>query len=169
MTDHRPDRPELPRIEVPAEIAEAAQMPDDLDANVFGPYAVPDTARRRRSGLVYLVAAVITAVGISLGLPSGMWVIVAGFLAVAGYHLAAGLHLVVRESQALETANRETAFPVGHASAAVGFVGWRAKPVWNVLVFSADEPPSERGLVRVDGVSGVVVGQYVERIPPEEL
>lgn len=144
-------------------------MPDDLDANVFGPYAVPDTSRRRRAGLVYVAAAVITAVGIALGLPTGMWTIVAGFLLIAAYHLVAGRHLAVRESQALEIANRETAFPVGHASAAVGFVGWRAKPVWNVLVFSADEPPSERGLVRVDGIDGAVVGQYVEPIPPEEL
>ena len=169
MTDHRPERPDLPRIEVPAEIAEAAQMPDDLDANVFGPYAVPDTSRRRRAGLVYVGAAVITALGIAAGLPSGMWAIVIGFLVLAGYHLVAGQHLAVRESQALETANLETEFPVGHASAAVGFVGWRAKPVWNVLVFAADEPPSERGLVRVDGVSGDVVGQYVEEIPPEAL
>lgn len=169
MTDRRPERPELPRIEVPSEVADAAQMPDDLDANVFGPYAVPDTSRRRRAGLVYLVAAVITVIGIALGLPTGMWVIVAGFLAIAAYHLAAGWHLAVREGQALETANQETTFPVGHASAAVGFVGWRAKPVWNVLVFSADEPPTERGLVRVNGIDGAVVGQYVEPIPPEEL
>jgi hypothetical protein len=144
-------------------------MPDDLDANVFGPYAVPDTARRRRAGLVYVGAAIITALGIAAGLPRGMWLIVAAFLIIAAYHLAAGWRLEVREGPALEAANRETSFPVGHASAAVGFVGWRARPVWNVLVFSADEPPSERGLVRVDGVGGEVVGQYVEPIPPEEL
>ena len=169
MTDQRPERPELPRIEVPSDVAAAAEMPDDLDANVFGPYAVPDTSRRRRAGLVYLVAAIIIASGIALGLPTEMWTIVAGLLLIAAYHLAAGRHLAVRESQALETANRETSFPVGHASAAVGFVGWRADPVWNVLVFSADEPPSERGLVRVDGIDGEVVGHYVEPIPPEEL
>lgn len=169
MTEHRPERPELPKIEVPAEVAEAAQMPEDLDANVFGPYAVPDTVRRRRAGMVYVIGAAITAAGIALGLPTGMWAMALGLLAIAGYHLAAAWHLEVREGAALETANRETSFPVGHASAAVGFVGWRAKPVWNVLVFSADEPPSERGLVRIDGVDGTVVGRYVEPIPPEEI
>ena len=56
MTDRFP---ELPRIEVPADVADAAQMPDDLDANVFGPYTVPDTARRRRSGIVYAAAAAV--------------------------------------------------------------------------------------------------------------
>ena len=144
-------------------------MPEDLDANVFGPYAVPDTQRRRRAGVVYVIGAAVVAIGIALGLPSGMWVMAVGMLLIAGYHVAAAWHLEVRESAALETANRETTFAVGHASAAVGFEGWRAKPVWNVLVFSADEPPSERGLVRIDGIDGDVVGQYVEPIPPEEL
>jgi hypothetical protein len=65
----------------------------------------------------------------------------------------------------LEVANRAVAFPVGHASASLGFTGWRARPVWNVLVFSADEPPSERGLVRIDGIDGHVVDSYVEEIP----
>ena len=62
-------RPELPSIEVAADVAAAAGMPDDLDANVLGPYEVPDPARRRRAGIVYLAAAALTAVGIALGLP----------------------------------------------------------------------------------------------------
>jgi hypothetical protein len=37
--------------------------------------------------------------------------------------------------------------------------------VWNVLVFSADEPPSRRGLVRIDAVDGHVVESYVEDSP----
>jgi hypothetical protein len=53
---------------------------------------------------------------------------------------------------------------VGHASAAVGFDGWRARPIWNVLVFSADDPPTERGLIRVDAVDGTVVETYVEAV-----
>jgi hypothetical protein len=36
--------------------------------------------------------------------------------------------------------------------------------VWNVLVFSADDPPSQRGLVRVDAVDGRVVETYTEPI-----
>jgi hypothetical protein len=36
--------------------------------------------------------------------------------------------------------------------------------VWNVLVFSADDPPTKRGLVRVDALSGEVVETYTEAI-----
>jgi hypothetical protein len=161
------DRPELPRIEVPADVAEAAGMPEDLDANVVGPYAVPDTARRRRAGIVYVVAAVVVALGIGSDLPAGMWLTVAGFVVIALYHMAAGTRLQVREHRALDIANRATEFPVGHASAALGFDGFLARPVWNVLVFSADDPPSTRGLIRVSGSDGSIVEHYVEAVPPE--
>jgi hypothetical protein len=161
------DRPELPRIEVPADVAEAAGMPGDLDANVVGPYAVPDTARRRRAGLVYVVAAILVALGIMAGLPPGMWLTVAGFAAIALYHMAAGTRLEVREHRALDIANQATEFPVGHASAALGFDGFLARPVWNVLVFSTDDPPSMRGLVRVSGSDGSIVEHYAEAVPAE--
>ena len=165
MTDRLP---ELPRIEVDAGVAEAAQMPDDLDANVFGPYSVPDPARRKRAGVVYLVGAGIIGFGIALVLPGGMWLMVAALVFAAAFHWLGAWHLEVREGDALTAANRATEFAVGHASAQLGFEGWRARPVWNVLVFSADDPPSTRGLVRVDGRSGDVIDQYAEPIPTGE-
>lgn len=165
MTDRRP---ELPSIEVPADVAAAAGMPDDLDANVLGPYDVPDPARRRRAGAVYFVAAAATAVGIALGLPTGMWIVVGMFVAIGIYHFVAGHHLAVKDHEALTIANKATEFPVGHASAVLGFDGITARPIWNVLVFSADEPPSQRGLVRVDGRSGAIVETYTEPVPPAE-
>lgn len=157
------------RIEIPGEVADAAGMPEDLDASALDPYAVPDPLRRRRAGNVYFVAAVIIAVTIWLGLPAGMWLMVAGLALIGVYHYLGGWHLVVREGRALEVSNRAIGFPVGHASANLGFYGWRARPIWNVLVFSADEPPTRRGLVRVDGMSGEVVEQYDEAIPPGEF
>lgn len=165
MTDRRP---ELPSIEVPAEVAAAAGMPEDLDANVLGPYEIPDPVRRRRAGVVYLVAATATAGGIALGLPVGMWMIVGLFILIAVYHLLAGQHLAVKDTQALNQANAAMDFPVGHASAVLGFDGVLARPTWNVLVFSADEPPTERGLVRIDGRSGEVIETYTEAVPPAE-
>ena len=90
-------------------------------------------------------------------------------VAIAGIHALAGWDLKVADGQALETANRAVEFCVGHASATVGFTGWLARPVWNVLVFSADEPPTQRGLVRVDGITGDVIETYAEAIPEGEV
>ncbi|MGD2052122.1 MAG: PepSY domain-containing protein [Acidimicrobiia bacterium] len=158
------ERPSMPQIPVPADVAAAAAMPSDLDAGNLADYTVPDPARRHRAAAVYWIAAAVTAGGILAGLPRPMWIAAAGFVAIAGYHHLAGWHLAVREEAALEAANRAAAFPIGHASATVGFDGWRARPVWNVLVFSADEPPTSRGLVRVDATTGDVIGTYVEEI-----
>ena len=153
------------RIEIPREVADAADMPDDLQSIVLEPYAVPNTRRRRRAGGVYLAAAAMTALAIILGLPGGMWLMVLAFLAIALYHRLGGWDLAVMDGEALEIANREAEFPAGHASAALNFGGWRARPIWNVLMFSADDPPTERGLVRVDGLTGEVVGSYTEPVP----
>ena len=125
---------------------------------------IPSTTRRRNAAWVYLGAAVLAAVAPLAGLPSGMWIIAVILAVAAAWHLVAAWRITVLDPEALETANRETDFAVGHASAAVGFDGWRARPVWNVLVFSADDPPTKRGLVRVDAVDGTVVGSYVEDI-----
>lgn len=156
-------------IEVPAEVADAAAMPDDLNANVFGPYSVPDPQRRRRAAAVYVAGAGVVAAGIMLGLPSGMWLTVGALVVIAVVNWQAGWPLDVREGEALDAANRAIGFPVGHASANLGFQGVRAKPIWNVLVFSADEPPTQRGLVRVDAISGDVVELYAEEVPHGEL
>ncbi|HSF86813.1 MAG TPA: hypothetical protein VLG28_14310 [Acidimicrobiia bacterium] len=167
MTDERTGR----GIEIPAEVAEAAGLPDDLNAGALDlyPYAVPDPARRRQAAVVYLAAAVVTAALIFAGLPAGMWLIVGVLVALAAWHMAAGWHLEIREWKALEIANRAIGFPVGHASASLGFYGWRSRPIWNILVFSADDPPGERGLVRIDGITGSVVEQYAEPVPEGEL
>jgi hypothetical protein len=163
--NEEPDQPDRKAIYVPDDVAEAAGVPDDLDSEVVGPYAVPDTARRRRAGVVYFIAAAITALLMVTGLPSLMWATAVGALVVVGgYHFVAGWRLRIREGKALEIANREVGFAVGHASASLGFTGWRARPVWNVLVFSADEPPSQRGLVRVDALTARVVDSYTESV-----
>ena len=64
-------------------------------------------------------------------------------------------------------ATRAVGFPVGHASAQLGWRGLRSRPTWRILVYSADEPPSKRGLVLVDGVDGVVLEHFVEDNPED--
>ncbi len=154
-------------LRVSREVADAAAIPEDLDADLIDPdYWIPNTHRRRRAGVVWIAGAVLTAgIVAGAGLPLLMYAMAAFMVLIGAYHLAAGWNVTFSEDRALELANREVDFAVGHASAVMNFEGWLAKPVWNVLVFSADDPPTERGLIRVDALSGAVVDHYVEAIP----
>jgi hypothetical protein len=150
------------------------ELPTELDASGFvGPYLFPDNNRRRISAAIY---AVVGAICITLwvtradgGVLVNQGLLVAGAImtAAAAYHLRAGYPLVVRDLAALTAATREVGFAVGHASAQLGWRGVRSRPTWRILLYSADEPPSQRGLVLVDGVDGVVVAHFVEDNPED--
>jgi hypothetical protein len=64
-------------------------------------------------------------------------------------------------------ATKTVGFPVGHASAQMGWRGLRSKPTWRILVYSSEEPPTKRGLVLVDGVNGEVLEHFVEDNPED--
>jgi len=150
------------------------ELPADLDVTGYvGPYQFPDNNRRRIPGALYLVVA---AGCLALWLTSGddavlvndgfLWVGIA-LAAIGLYHFVAGWSLKVRETDALAVAARTVGFAVGHASAQLGWRGLRSRPTWRILLYSAEEPPTKRGLVLVDGIDGEVVGHFVEDNPED--
>ena len=150
------------------------ELPEDLDASAWvGPYRFPDNKRRRIPGALYAVSGA-ALVGLWAAAGDGAVLVNRGtlgaglfLLAVGAYGIAAGYPLAVDETHALAAAGREVGFPVGHASAQLGWRGLRSRPTWRILLYSADEPPSERGLVLVDGVDGMVVDALVEPNPED--
>ena len=144
------------------------ELPGELDVTALvGPYLFPDILRRRIAGTILVVVGGAAAAG---GLLSGNTALVvtgAGLLALAGYHFLAAWPLAVDQTEALVVASRTAGFPVGHASAQLGWRGLRSRPSWRVLLYSADDPPSERGLVELDAVDGSVLGSYTEPNPED--
>ena len=158
----------------PAEVRD--ELPDDLNAAGYvGPYQFPDNSRRRRPGVIYLASAVVLA-GIWLWRRDGMDVLVndgyvwaAALLGGVGMlSLTSGWRMTVDEKQALVAAQGAVGFAVGHASAQQVWRGVRSRPTWRVLVYSAENPPRQRGLVLVDAVNGRVVEQMAEANPEQD-
>src|SRR5262249_41672235 len=147
----------------------ADDLPEDLDVTQYqGPYLFPDTNRRRIAGTIYLVLAALCGIAAAVSGGSDGVIAAAGLLAlVAGYHFLASWHLNVDQTEALTIASRTVGFPVGHASGQLGFRGLRSRLSWRILLYSADEPPSMRGLVELDGVDGSVQGEYTELNPED--
>jgi hypothetical protein len=150
------------------------QLPAELDVTGFvGPYTFPDVARRRISAALLVVAGAICLLLYATRHEDGVLInrgfVLAGvaFVLLGLYHLAAGYRLEVRELDALVAATKEVGFPVGHASAQLGWRGLRSRPTWRILLYSADDPPAKRGLVLVDGVDGHPVAHFVEDNPED--
>ncbi len=150
-------------IEIPRDVAEREQVPEDLDSSRIGPYRFPDPRRRRTAAIVYLVLAVLVAVAVPNS--AGRWIATVLAIAVAGWHWLAAWPRNVEPGEALAKAAIDAPFAIGHASAALTFHGWRSRPRWHVVVYDSGEPPSQRALIVLDAVTGERVGQpYVEDI-----
>ncbi len=149
-------------------------LPAELDVTgLVGPYTFPDISRRRITAVLLVTTG---AGGIALwalrndgGVLVNRGFLIAGiaFVLLGVYNFAAAFPLEVNELDALAAASKEVGFPVGHASAQLGWRGLRSRPTWRILLYSADEPPTKRGLVMVDGVTGEVLGHYLEDNPED--
>ncbi len=153
------------------------ELPDDLDAHGFvGPYQFPDNSRRRRPAYLYLAfAAVCFVVWVTQRGDDGSplvnegWLWAALLLAGVGVlSFTSGWKMHVDEKQALVAAQGAVGWPVGHASAQQVWRGLRSRPTWRVLVYSAENPPRQRGLVLVDAVDGSVVEHLTEQNPEQD-
>jgi hypothetical protein len=150
-------------------------LPEDLDASGYvGPYLFPNNNRRRIPAILYWAIAVICVAlwlvtrGSDATLVNGGFLIAAVGLALVGaYSFVTGWNLDVDERDALVLATRQVGFPVGHASAQMGWRGLLSRPTWRILLYSAEDPPSKRGLVLVDGVDGAIVEWFVEENPED--
>jgi hypothetical protein len=150
-------------------------LPDDLNAAGFvGPYMFPNNNRRRVPGVLYIIIGLGCIAG-WLALRSSDPVLINQGFAFAGaglilfgiYAIVSGWNLDVDERDALVAATRTVGFPVGHASAQMGWRGLLSRPTWRILLYSSENPPDKRGLVLVDGVDGEVVEWFVEDNPED--
>jgi len=148
------------------------QLPSDLDVSAFvGPYQFPDNSRRRIPGYLYLgISALSLLIWLisdqSSGLVNyGFLVFAIALAAFAVYVLSSSWKMTINERDALVHASRAVDFAVGHASAQQVWRGVRSRPTWRVFCYSAQEPPTHRGLVLVDAVDGEIVECLVEINP----
>jgi hypothetical protein len=144
------------------------ELPEDLDVTAYvGPYVFPDIKRRRIAGAIYVVLGVLVGAAALASDNHGLLFGTVLLVVIAAYHFVAGWPLRIDQTEALAVASRTVGFPVGHASAQLAWRGLRSRPAWRILVYSADEPPSVRGLVELDAVDGHVLGEYTEHNPED--
>ncbi len=150
-------------------------LPDDLNArDLAGPYEFPDNSRRRRPAMIYVGLAAACVIAWIVGGDDGvlvnrglLWAAIL-LTAVAIFSYTSGWRMKFDEKQALVAAQGAVGFAVGHASAQQVWRGLRSRPTWRVLVYSAENPPRQRGLVLVDAVNGKVMEHLTQENPEED-
>ena len=154
-------------------------LPADLDPSaVAEPYLFPNNSRRRIPAVLYVLIGAVCVLGsLTVGEDTPVvkdsfvnnGVLVAGtiLILVGLYHAQGGWDLSFDEEQALQAAARDVGFPVGHASAQLGWRGLRSRPTWRVLLYSNEPSPTHRGLVLVDGIDGEIIDRFVEQNPED--
>lgn len=161
--------------EAPVDDAEVTDvLPEDLDlTGMVGPYVFPNNNRRRVPAVLYGMVGVAVCGWYLLSgddatlVNRGVFIGGLGLIAVGVYSFIAGWNLDVDETDALVEATRTVGFPVGHASAQMGWRGWLSRPTWRILLYSNEPQPSKRGLVLVDGKDGTVLDTIVEDNPED--
>ncbi len=151
------------------------RLPADLDVTAYvGRYTFPDIRRRRIPAFLYLVVATgcfalwaTSSDRTSVLVNGGFLGAAVALLVIGWYHLVAAWPLAVRDTDALVAAAGEVGFPVGHASAQLGWRGLRSRPTWRILLYSGEDPPTKRGLVLVDAVDGHVLEHLIEDNPED--
>lgn len=167
------DQPDQP-VPDPDEVRD--ELPDDLNAAGYvGPYKFPDNSRRRIPGTMYLVLAAVCftlwlvrrshePVYVNRGLA-----LAAALLGLAALiSITSGWRMHVDEKDALVVASTAVGFPIGHASAQQVWRGFRSRPTWRVLCYSAEDPPRRRAFVLVDAVDGRMIEHLVEDNPEQD-
>ena len=149
------------------------ELPQELNVGEYvGPYLFPNNSRRRIPAIIYLSAAVVCAVVWAVAADSplvngGILAAAIALAAFAVYGFVCGKELKVDESEALVIAVGAVGYPVGHASAQMGWRGWFSRPTWRILLYSNEPQPEQRGLVFVDGITGEVIDQLVQPNPED--
>ena len=86
---------------------------------------------------------------------------------VAAYHFVARGRCKIDQTEALLDRDPHGRIRGRPLQRPAGLARLRARPVWRILLYSADEPPTIRGLVQIDAVDGTVMGEYTEPNPED--
>ncbi len=145
------------------------QLPEDLDVTAYvGPYVFPDIKRRRIAGTIYAVLGALGVVGRARGFEQRPAVRRGPPVGDRRVPLRRGLAAEDRPDRSARGREPHGRIP-GRACVGAARVARTplSRPAWRILVYSADEPPSMRGLVELDAVDGHVLGEYTEHNPED--
>ena len=155
-------------IEIDKDIAEETLLPDDLNSLAVGSYVVPDP--RKRSQYPYVVLGVVLLSFItSLIIDFVSFVPVIIILSIVALLLfLVNNKFKIQQQEVIERITNNIDHSIGYYSIALTFQFTFKNiltPVWTVIVYSHENPPSNKTIIEINSFSGKVITEpYTENL-----
>ena len=155
-------------IEIDNDVAEETLLPDDLNSLAVGSYIVPDPSKRKQ--YPYVVLGVVLLIYItSLMIDFVSFVPVIIILSIVSLLLfVVNNKFKIRQQEVIEKISNNIDHSIGYYSIALTFqftLKQILTPVWTVIVYSHENPPSNKTIIEISAFSGRVITEpYTEKL-----
>jgi len=155
-------------IEIDKDVAEETLLPDDLNSLAVGSYVVPDPSKRKQ--YPYVVLGVVLLIYItSLMIDFVSFVPVIIILSIVSLLLfVVNNKFKIRQQEVIEKISNNIDHSIGYYSIALTFqftLKQILTPVWTVIVYSHENPPSNKTIIEISAYSGRVITEpYTEKL-----
>ncbi|MBL6628693.1 MAG: hypothetical protein ISQ16_02730 [Candidatus Actinomarina sp.] len=155
-------------IEIDKDVAKETLLPDDLNSLAVGSYVVPDPSKRKQ--YPYVVLGVVLLIYItSLMIDFVSFVPVIIILSIVSLLLfVVNNKFKIRQQEVIEKISNNIDHSIGYYSIALTFqftLKQILTPVWTVIVYSHENPPSNKTIIEISAFSGRVITEpYTEKL-----
>ena len=155
-------------IEIDKDVAKETLLPDDLNSLAVGSYVVPDPSKRKQ--YPYVVLGVVLLIYItSLMIDFVSFVPVIIILSIVSLLLfVVNNEFKIRQQEVIEKISNNIDHSIGYYSIALTFqftLKQILTPVWTVIVYSHENPPSNKTIIEISAFSGRVITEpYTEKL-----
>ena len=155
-------------IEIDKDVAKETLLPDDLNSLAVGSYVVPDPSKRKQ--YPYVVLGVVLLIYItSLMIDFVSFVPVIIILSIVSLLLfVVNNEFKIRQHEVIEKISNNIVHSIGYYSIALTFqftLKQILTPVWTVIVYSHENPPSNKTIIEISAFSGRVITEpYTEKL-----
>jgi hypothetical protein len=155
-------------IEIDKDVAKESLLPDDLNSLAVGSYVVPDPSKRKQYPYVLLgVVLLIYITSLMIDFVSFVPVII--ILSIVSLLLfVVNNKFKIRQQEVIEKVSNNIDHSIGYYSIALTFqftLKQILTPVWTVIVYSHENPPSNKTIIEISAFSGRVITEpYTEKL-----
>jgi len=155
-------------IEIDKDVAKETLLPDDLNSLAVGSYVVPDPSKRKQYPYVALgVVLLIYITSLMIDFVSFVPVII--ILSIVSLLLfVVNNKFKIRQQEVIEKISNNIDHSIGYYSIALTFqftLKQILTPVWTVIVYSHENPPSNKTIIEISAFSGRVITEpYTEKL-----